>query len=412
MTSRKRPRAGGKPPIIAVLAAASLALLLVVPATWAGVFRPRNPHLALSVAPFDGEAKAAAAMSMLSSGADPANLARAGDMARQALARSPLSVAGVRVLGLIADLRSDRRGAEKLLALSTRISRRDLPTRLWLIETAVSKNDISTALKHYDIALRTSTSARPLLFPVLLSASTDPAIAGPLAQYLRQDRPWTAEFVEELVEKGPDPAAAYQLTRGRFDPKDEADRRRVQLLLYRLISAKRFGLALSLYASMQPRGIGAGQAVRDGGFQAGGDYPPFDWDLVDSADLGGGRAPRPNTSENMALWLRAASGRTGVVARQLLRLPPGSYRLAFMAGGVPEAVIERPAIAITCASNSRSLIDYRPVSSAASGATFVASVSVPPDCAWQWLTVSAKRDSENETWVDDLSITPAAATQS
>src|SRR5262249_7177342 len=76
---------------------------------------------------------------------------------------------------------------QRLFELSSAISRRSLPTRLWLIQRSVDHGDVAGALENFDIALRTSTAAPDALFPVLATASSDPGLAQPLARLL--DRP-------------------------------------------------------------------------------------------------------------------------------------------------------------------------------------------------------------------------------
>src|SRR3546814_17422634 len=73
-------------------------------------------------------------------------------------------------------MHGDRAGGERLLAYSQTLSRRDLRTQLMAIELAVARDDIPSALRHYDIALRTKKNAPDLLFPVLTSALTNPTI--------------------------------------------------------------------------------------------------------------------------------------------------------------------------------------------------------------------------------------------
>ena len=54
------------------------------------------------------------------------------------------------------------------------MSRRDLPTQLWLIEENVNRNNVPGALRHYDVALRTSLSSHELLFRSSSAFDDDP----------------------------------------------------------------------------------------------------------------------------------------------------------------------------------------------------------------------------------------------
>ena len=51
---------------------------------------------------------------------------------------------------------------EALFHFASSLSRRDVPTQLWLIEDAVRKNDIPGALSHYDAALRSSLASQQI----------------------------------------------------------------------------------------------------------------------------------------------------------------------------------------------------------------------------------------------------------
>src|SRR3546814_3599342 len=67
------------------------------------------------------------------------------------------------------------------------------------IELAVAQGDISGALRHYDIALRTKKNAPELLFPVLTSALPDPAIRTELVKTLGGQPKWAAGFIHHAA---------------------------------------------------------------------------------------------------------------------------------------------------------------------------------------------------------------------
>ncbi|MFV3464693.1 hypothetical protein ACNJFH_21305, partial [Mycobacterium tuberculosis] len=92
--------------------------------------------------------------------------ARAWRLAQAALQRDPMSVRAVSTLAFLAAEKGNAVQAARLLAYSERLSRRDLPTQLALIETKVQANDVVGALVHYDRALRTSKTSEAILVPV------------------------------------------------------------------------------------------------------------------------------------------------------------------------------------------------------------------------------------------------------
>ncbi|MCB8835101.1 hypothetical protein LJD42_26475, partial [Escherichia coli] len=121
--------------------------------------------------------------------------------ASDALARSPVDARAARVLGLFDALRARNRAAQFAFYYAQRLSRRDLPTQMWLIEQSVDQNDIPSALSHYHIAMRTSQTSRAILIPVLADAAENPAVAKPLAQLLRQRPNWWLDFYDSAVPK-------------------------------------------------------------------------------------------------------------------------------------------------------------------------------------------------------------------
>src|SRR3546814_6235165 len=76
------------------------------------------------------------------------------------------------------------------------------------IELAVAQGDISGALRHYDIALRTKKNAPELLFPVLTSALPDPAIRTELVKTLGGQPKWAAGFIHHAARSEVDPEAS------------------------------------------------------------------------------------------------------------------------------------------------------------------------------------------------------------
>lgn len=104
--------------------------------------------------------------------------------------------------------------ARRLFLHSERLSRRNLITQLWAIEDAVARDDVAGALRHYDIALRTAPRMAEVLFPVLKSASTDPAIRTGLIRTLSGKPLWAGDFIDYVSDNSADPQATVSLLRG------------------------------------------------------------------------------------------------------------------------------------------------------------------------------------------------------
>lgn len=123
--------------------------------------------------------------------------------ARSALKDAPLNAAMLRIIGTTPGYSNTGR----LLALAEQVSRRDSLLQLAMIEAAVERNDIPTALVHYDRALSIYPDLRPLLFPVLTGAMTDPDIRKGFIALAGQGRPWVSPFLAYAVRQGDTPSA-------------------------------------------------------------------------------------------------------------------------------------------------------------------------------------------------------------
>lgn len=421
-TPRDMPRAKGLYParlplrealrigvrVIAIVAVAALLFAIVLKISVAGIFRDRSPAIALAFAPFDAEARAVHAERELRAARTRADLDRARILAVEALRRDPTNAGALRTLGLIWERSGNLPAARRLLAQSQTLSRRDRLAHVWLIGDYERRGDIGGMVRQFDIALRTSVRSRALLFPALVSATADPRVVAPLARTLEGRPDWWLDYMEELAEAGPDPRTTTALSLRLLDPAVPEQRRVVERLLGRLADAGEYDLAWRVYSRAKAGRPDMRALVRNGGFESADGDAPFDWAMTSEADLAALREGRRDGRGN-ALSLIAYNGRSGEVARQLLRLAPGNYQLRFEAGGVPADLLDRPRVAIVCAREmGRELVTVRPAvptsQAAVAGARFV----IPRECSWQWITIFLSGSGpapETNPWIDNISIT-------
>src|SRR5690606_9338570 len=116
-----------------------LALVLAVQVSVAGIYGSARPQSVLLWAPSDADAQAKLASTILSTEPTGAIRDQAIRLARRSLERSPLNPVAVRSLALAAETGAarDHARAIRLFKEAERLSRRDKPTQLWLIENAV-----------------------------------------------------------------------------------------------------------------------------------------------------------------------------------------------------------------------------------------------------------------------------------
>jgi hypothetical protein len=365
---------------VALVAGTALLAVGVVANGIARVSAGAAPGTALAVAPWDARALAGEATARLTEDPAAPDLDGAAAAARRALARDLTVASAFGTLGTVRDARGDRAGAARLMAASSRVSRRDLATRLWFIETAVQRGDVAGALQHFDIALRTNRSAAPLLFPILGGALTDDALVRPIARLLAREPAWAAEFVYATASSG---VASTNLARAlallpRLPQRPGTDLR--AMVVEALVAEGAFAAGRAFAApAMPPQPSGA--LLRDPRFADPRGVVPFTWGLADSADLsaerlGGGGGVRVSATNN---------GR-GRALRQALALAPGAYRFTTLREGSPIRSSEAPVWSVLCVARggAQRVIAALPVAGPGRAAMgFV----IPQGCAAQFVAL-------------------------
>jgi hypothetical protein len=289
------------------------------------------------------------------------------------------------------------------------LSRRDLPTELWLIEANVQRNDIEGALTHYDRALRTSLLAGEVLYPVLVQAAGDRRVMLPVARLVGSRPLWWSDFAHRLVAESRSPAAIVTVIGAlRLDPHIDGERDLLVAAFNKLIEERAYVSVAWLYR--QATGLGDGSSaplVRNGDFQSENRLPPFDWGLTDQSDLGGRMEPPPGGGDDRALIITASNGARGEAARQFVVLPPGAYRLTARVGNVAGEANDLPHILLFCLSGSRVLLDVRWPPTPPQGRPISQDFTVPAGCSAQWLQIVANgplNGTAPESWIDAIAI--------
>lgn len=395
---------------------------LIVAVGLAGMSRIVRPDLALSMIGSDARAKARLAELLITgrqvsapAGGQaqrptPADLARnpadvqawtgqlnasvreqAGQLAKEALLRDPTVVPAWRTLAMLTALEGQEARASRMFYEAERISRRDLPIQLWLIEDRVRRDDIRGALHHFDIALRTNTRSWDLLFPILVAATREPAVTRELGALLATQPAWRPHFLTKFVENPPSGPGAAQLVARLATGPDFPDRDIVARTLPALVQRGDFASARQVYRSLAGSQAAA-PPLRHGSSFGPNPLPPFDWILADEVGLSATPQPMRAAPGGQALEVRGASGRGGTMARQLLMLPSGSYRLQWRSGAVEGISPARIRWSIGCAQGERPIRDIDIPLADGRLLPHEATFTIPSNCTAQWLNLILETD--------------------
>jgi hypothetical protein len=300
----------------------AIAVLWALLAAWIVTFslslavQRLNPAVALKLHPWNATAAGSLAWQEAARQDRRADWRRVRALAESALRADPTSVAALRSLGLAAAAQNDERKAQRLIAASEALSRRDLASQIWLIEARVAANDVVGALRHYDRALRTSLAAQPILMPILVEAANDPAILAELERLLRRDPDWRRSFMLPFIERNANPTYTATLV-ARIGNADEST-----AAVKKLAADGHFDQARQVLVA---RGVRPGDPDAELAFDRESRFPPFDWEWTTEPSVTVDRFNQPKQIIQVSAE-PATQSRT--VVRKVVRLLPGAtYRL-------------------------------------------------------------------------------------
>lgn len=342
-------------------------------------------ELAHRLSPRNEQIMARLAKSLSGPAATARDRERADGLAREALRRDATTVAAVSTLGLNAEIRGERAKASRLFAYAQTLSRRDRQTQLWAIESAVGRDDIPGALRHYDITLRVSPKSAELLFPVLIAASTDSTIRSELTRTLAKGTPWGEAFINYIATNGRNPQETailfVGLRRAGVAVTDEANAEVVNALA----ASGHADAAWKYYATVRP-GTDRRRS-RDPRFSASIEVPSqLDWVSVESPGISASiqRGDRGGIFE-----FSAPASVGGSLLQQLQMLPPGIYRLTGHSSGIEQPADKLPYWLLTC-HDGREFGRVEMPNSARSNGNFTGLLTVPTGCGIQMLALVAR----------------------
>lgn len=375
------------------------------------VFARRNPDIALFARQASADAQVRRAEALLDE-----QLTVSGDRAQTfaigALMREPVNAAAARTLGLVASARGRDVQAKAAMGYANMLSRRDLLTHLWFIETSVAKADIQGALVHYNQALTTSNRAGDILLPILAAAASDQSIAVPLARRLAQRPRWGRLFMRQFIPVASSADALYRLAGsvGLAD-RPSLDSGLLQDAERRLVTIGGYRQAGQLYARAHASADPSRQTLRNGDFEAPGGGAPFDWNLRDEPDLAAMRMPGAQPQHGSALFITANNGRGGDVASQMMLLAPGRYLLTALIGGIEGDPLSYPQVIVRCERTNAEFLHTRLPKAPDAGLRWQAEFDVPAACPAQWLVIQAASpldSQQNQPWIDVVSVQAGA----
>ena len=320
---------------------------------------------------------------------DPATFAQLEQAARAApIEPQPFIVAGIR-----AQLAGQQDAAEKAFEAARLRDPRSLPARYFLASSKLQRGDVE-GLSDVAALARLSPGGTTSIAPFLAAFVQQQRAWGPIRAMFR-DNPLVRDVVLSSLANDPNNLRLVLALGNTVDP---AKGPWLQTMIGTLVAARQYDRAKMLWD--RTTGIPAGSRMPglfDPDFSNPSALPPFNWQLTSSSL---GLAERRSGRLQVIFYGQDS----GPLARQLLLLPPGRYRLSAPATGRDGS--DSLLWLVRCDGPSPAELGRVPIHQA--GVTF----EVSGNCPAQWLELNGRASDfgrEVETAIGPLSLTRVAA---
>ena len=325
---------------------------------------------------------------------DPAAFASVGDAA----AKAPLAPEPFLVRGVQAQTAGELDAAKRAFLAAQWRDPRSMPAAYFLAGYYFGAGQPLEGLR------QTATLAR-------LSPNGTTAVAPFVASYARDRSNWPqirALFRSQaglenlvLVALAQDPRNAETILALADPAHRRPDSEWLPALLYKMVASGDYSRARAIWSS-----IGAGQSggdlVFDAGFSNAAPPPPFNWQFASSTV---GLAERQRDKRLHVIFY---GNQDGVLAGELVMLPPGAYRLQMQLASPAHAELLH--WSIRCDKASEPIASIGIDQAAARGWTF----QVPANCPAQWLELSGRSgdiSQQAEATIGGLSLARVGANE-
>ena len=373
------------PPGTIVLIAAALAVaILVALVTWGGLNKLRQPRLALAAVPTNGFAYAQGVLMGVAGqiGDTPGRLAKVvlspaqRRAALESYAREPFSSQGLAITALAAEADGKPARARKVMTAALELSRRDSLVNGWAVLDASRRDDLDVAIVALNRSMTTNPATAEIYVPAMVRSLEQAASVDVLARILARRPGWELAFWRATV-IAPQTIGNAGKLRARLVRSSAEDKEIDLALLAALAGRREFATATALYEARSGNRAKPGSAiVRNADFAALPVWSPFDWDVLATGEYSG-----TVTRDGQGLVVEALPGSGGLVARQLIALPPGSLRLRATLAHPFERDGNRLSIRLHCATT-----DARVLEAELSTASFTRDFTAA-GCRYHWLDV-------------------------
>jgi len=316
-----------------------------------------------------------------------ADLRTAETLATRSVGAAPLRQQNLGILGTAKNAGGDTKGAERIFLAANQLGWRDALTQSYWLDWAMKAGDVDQAAMRADALLRTGSMAGQVmeLLPLLEQAPGGRTI---MATRLAADPPWSRDYIKRAPLLDADTLASRTFILNQASRAGlKADCLAVGEAARDLVARGMGDAAAGLWFPLCRPGQDARKGIVDGGFEQAQAMPatPFGWQFIrnGSVDVRVIDAPPPATGK--ALYVESTSPLQEPIARQLMLLPPGQYRVSWGASRMDSSSAGSGQIVIACLGSRNGLPQSRVA--ALGNKRFASDFTVPAACGAQWITI-------------------------
>ncbi len=386
---------------VAIVAAAAPLLWISIGVSGTLSRSPEQNRIALSLWPWGAKPQITEASLIVAANPDDIPATQIREIATAALMREPVNASAAKLMGLSYALENNAALARKYFQQSEVLSRRDLTAQLWLLEDAVSRDDVETALRHYDKALRTSKPIASTLFPILASALDDENVSDQVIALLQAKPLWSDRFLSFAIPKVEKASVLMEMVR-KLDFDTSANPILAKKIVARLDEIEGSGAAYAAYQQLFLRDRNAfGSLLTNGDFSRIPDGSIFDWRLRNGASAFARRESAGGGTYRLHLVERGERG--GTLASQNTVLAPGTYVVKATAGGLQDGT-QILRILVSCTDPTGSWRQRIDISVDPKPGSFSREISVPAGCVAQQFALGTPPARNADLWISDLAV--------
>jgi hypothetical protein len=274
----------------------------------------------------EGEAVSAALRQL-----DPSEIKNLQKREVENLLHEPFSSSSLKNLILLSGLSSDKQVQEQLALQISKFSKRNVAAQVGNINILLARRRFGDALIEVDALLRARPKMTDVVLPALLALASDKDGIAALANTLKIDPPWRAEFFQSLIKNDPDGNAPLAILNALRNSKAPVKSEELTLLIGTLIVGKKIEKAYFVWLDfLPPEDLIYVETVFDGGFEREPKNLYFDWTIIPRNNAKIFVDFRPGTVSNRSLVIDFFDDK-GFFSNvsQLTQIFPGKYQVSF-----------------------------------------------------------------------------------